>query len=261
MSLAVRNEPLDVVSLEEGVEVVADLHLDPSDPHSCEGFAAWVRGRPRLRRLIILGDLFDAWVGPAHARLEGARLVLDALKEFCLGGGDVDFLWGNRDFLLDERVVSEVGGRLHGDSLLAVDAAGRRTLFVHGDELCTMDHSYQRMRRVLRSRLVSGTLLRLPLFASLWLARRLRSKSKRAVGAKLPEEMAMQEDAVLSLCKEHSAQGLVCGHAHSWRDDEVGEGVRWVVLDAFGGAKDCLCVDQAGQLVGESSGFGAGGVA
>ena len=244
------------VVLSESVLVVADLHLDPADAAACGHFASWVAARPNDIKLVFLGDLFDAWVGPGHAQSEGADIALSALKGLTARGGEVHLLWGNRDFLLDERIAQEVGATLHGDALVGVDLHGRRTLFVHGDELCTLDTSYQRLRRVLRSRIVSGGLLSLPLPASLWLARRLRKESKRAVNSKAPEEMAMQEDVVASLCRTHDSSALVCGHAHKWRDQTVADSFRWIVLDAFGGALDSLSVDAEGQLLVTSSGFG-----
>ena len=243
------------VSMDPGLEVIADLHLDPADFRECDEFAAWLDARSGPHRLVILGDLFDAWVGPAHAQMDGAKRVVDALRGVTERGGSVDLLWGNRDFLLDEGVARQAGAVLRRDSLVAVNEAGERTLFVHGDELCTLDTSYQRLRRFLRSRLVMGALLMLPLSVTLWLARRLRSKSKQAVGSKPPEEMAMQEDVVLELSKRSGASAIVCGHAHRWRDELVAGEVRWVVLDAFGGSRDCLQVQPDGSLVGTSSGF------
>ena len=243
------------IVLTDSVRVIADLHLDPLDPVSCGEFSAWLKGLADETKLVILGDLFDAWVGPGHASSAGSSVALGALRSLCERGGEVHLLWGNRDFLLDESVAQDVGATLHGDALVGVDEAGGRTLFIHGDELCTLDHSYQRLRRVLRSRLVSGGLLSLPLPVSLWLARRLRAESKRAIGAKQPEDMAMQEEVVSSLCRAHSAGTLVCGHAHRWRDRLVPGGFRWIVLDAFGGELDSLSVDSEAQLVGAQSGY------
>lgn len=247
------------VPMAPGLEVIADLHLDPANVEACERFAAWVAAREGLQRLVILGDLFDAWVGPGHAQMDGAQKVVLALRGLSERGCAVELLWGNRDFLLDDAVAHEAGATLRRDALIAVSEGGERTLFVHGDELCTLDTSYQRLRSFLRSKLVTGTLLRLPLFVTLWLARRLRAKSQRSVGSKMAEEMAMQEDVVLELSRKSSANTVVCGHAHRWRDDVLDGHIRWVVLDAFGGASDCLQVSDDGQLVGNSSGFNAGG--
>ena len=71
----------------------------------------------------------------------------------------------------------------------------------------------------------------------------------------LPEDMAMQEDVVISLCRAHSADTLVCGHAHRWRDRPVSGGFRWIVLDAFGGGLDSLSVDSEARLAGAQSGY------
>ena len=247
------------VPLEPGLEVIADLHLDPADEGECSRFRSWLSERDGLERLVVLGDLFDAWVGPGHARMQGAQEVLGALRDVTARGGAVELVWGNRDFLLDDSIAADVGARLCRDALLGVSESGERALFVHGDELCTLDTSYQRLRRVLRSRWVTGLLLRLPLSLTLWIAKRLRSGSRRAVGRKAPEEMSMQQDVVEALSAENSAKVLVCGHAHHWRDEEVGDGIRWVVLDAFGGERDCLKVEAGGRLVGSSSGYGDGG--
>ncbi|MCH2107496.1 MAG: UDP-2,3-diacylglucosamine diphosphatase [Planctomycetes bacterium] len=243
------------VPMGDGFQVIADLHLDPSDESSCAAFGEWLDSRDGLRRLVILGDLFDAWVGPAHAQLEGARQVLSALRRVKDRGGEVELLWGNRDFLLDERVAADAGATLRRDALVGVGEAGERAVFVHGDELCTLDHSYQRLRRILRSKVVTGALLSLPLWFTLRLARKLRAQSERAVGSKAPEEMAMQEDVVLKIAEEAQASALICGHAHRWRDEELSGGVRWIVLDAFGGELDCLAHRPGEGLVGTHSGY------
>ena len=75
------------VPLTSGLEVIADLHLDPGDVDECGEFAAWLEGRQGLERLVVLGDLFDAWVGPAHVRFEGAALVINALRRVSERGG------------------------------------------------------------------------------------------------------------------------------------------------------------------------------
>jgi cytidylate kinase len=48
----------------------------------------------------------------------------------------------------------------------------------------------------------------------------------------------------------------VCGHAHRFRRESLPGGARWTVLDAFGGARDLLCVSETGELVAGSSGAG-----
>ena len=54
--------------------MIADLHLDvgPSGGEARE-FARFVESLRGVPRLVVLGDLFDAWVGPAQMELAAAR--------------------------------------------------------------------------------------------------------------------------------------------------------------------------------------------
>jgi len=123
-------------------------------------------------------------------------------------------------------------------------------LCVHGDTLCTKDKGYQRLRSVLRSRPLLWLAPRLPYWFSRAIARRLRRASVRAIAAKLPDEKSIQRDAVAAAAREHSTSIVLCGHAHQFRDEQVGE-ARWIVLDAFGGVRDAVRV-RAGADVGHS---------
>lgn len=250
---------LPEVDLAGPATLIADLHLDPFDPRRCERFAAWARAQD-TPRLVVLGDLFDAWVGPAHERAPGARAVMGAFRELA-ARGEVLVLQGNRDRLLGESFERGSGARVLRDGAVGLRPDGGRVLLLHGDELCTRDRAYQRLRRVLRSAPVQWLGPRLPLWISRRVARRLRRASERAVALKLPEEKAVQPDAALREAAARGCATLVCGHVHAARDEALAGGgdappLRWVVLDAFGGRRDALRVSAAGLELG-SSGFGA----
>jgi len=229
---------------------IADLHLDPAQDERIAGFQRWLSGL-EAERLLILGDLFDVWVGPAQARLAGARDVLAALAELTARGTAVDVVPGNRDFLLGRRFEAQTGARLHPDGFVAELASGERVLFLHGDELCTLDVGYQRMKRVLRSRPIRALALCLPLACARWAAARLRNASKQAVPRKPPEEKAMQPAACRQFAREHAADTVVCGHAHAFRDESLAEGPRWIVLDAWGGTRAALRASATGDWLPE----------
>jgi UDP-2,3-diacylglucosamine hydrolase len=239
------------IPIDAGALVIADLHLDVSPsaaPHAA--FAAWLRAQGDLPQLVVMGDLFDAWVGPAHARLPAAHEVCEALRERALMGARIEVLHGNRDFLLDERFERDTGARVHGDGFVGVLPGGRtRALFVHGDELCTLDLSYQRMKRVLRSGPVRWIAPRLPAAIALRAAASLRSTSRRAVPAKPAQQKEQQALAVRELARAHACSVLVCGHAHRFRDEQLDGGVRWIVLDAFGDGRDLLRIGADGGIV------------
>ena len=235
-----------------GTLFIGDLHLDAAVPESCTDFSAWLRSIAGCPRLVILGDLFDAWVGPAHARLAGAGAVLKALADLHQGGTAIDLIPGNRDFLLGADFEARTGSSMRALGLIGrlpgSGGTAGRVLCVHGDELCTLDLAYQRLKRTLRSRPVRWLAPRMPDAAALWVARRLRGASRQALAHKPPASKAQQISAVLELAAGQECGLLVCGHAHLFRDEQTAGGVRWMVVDAFGGRRDVLHVSPEGAL-------------
>ena len=234
--------------LPEGTLVIADLHLDPAADARIESFCAWLDASESLPRLVILGDLFDVWVGPAQARLPGAAEVLETLSRRVAQGTRIDLIPGNRDFMMDADFERRSGARLHEGGLVARLPRGAGVLFLHGDELCTRDVQYQRMKRVLRSGPVRALARRLPLASARWAAGRLRRATARSLAAKPAQEKRMQAQAADQQARRFGAAFVVCGHAHQFRDEHLPGGARWIVLDAWGGERDLLAVGPGGEL-------------
>jgi len=249
-----RLQSLPEVDLTGPLSVIADLHLDPFDEARCGRFADWTEGLPEPH-LVVMGDLFDAWVGPAHERAPGSRRVIAAFRSLA-DRGRVLVLQGNRDFLLGATFEEQSGARVLPEGCVGTRPGGERVLLVHGDELCTKDLAYQRLRRVTHSRLVQWLGPRVPLAISGRIARRMRRVSERAIAMKLPEEKAIQADAARARAAAHDCATLVCGHVHEARDEALDGGPRWLILDAFGGRRDLLRVDATGLEL-TSSGFRA----
>ncbi|HVS18546.1 MAG TPA: UDP-2,3-diacylglucosamine diphosphatase, partial [Planctomycetota bacterium] len=88
--------------LEPGTCIVGDLHLDVSwGAAPPADFLAWLANLRGVPRLVVLGDLFDAWIGPRHLELPAAAAAVEGLRALTDAGTRVDLLLGNRDFLLD----------------------------------------------------------------------------------------------------------------------------------------------------------------
>jgi UDP-2,3-diacylglucosamine hydrolase len=241
------------IPLAPGTIAIADLHLDVGDAELVRGFVRWLTVLERPPRLVILGDLFDVWVGRAQERMPGAPLVLDALKALRERGCEIAIVPGNRDFLLGRSFERRTGVELFREGFVGT-SNGARTLFVHGDTLCTKDVGYQRLRRVLRSRPVRWLAPCVPLPIGTRVARRLRRASVKAIASKLPEEKSIQRDAVYAAAEAARCTRVVCGHAHEFRDETLAGGVRWIVLDAFGGVRDLVRIGNEGAIeVGTSA--------
>ena len=228
------------VTLEPGTLVIGDLHLRVERLASLDPFVDWLEAAEGAPRLVILGDLFEYWIGPAQGRFPGSRRVTDALAALAASGTEIDVIPGNRDFLLDESFESASGARVHRDALIGTTAAGERVLFIHGDELCTEDRGHQRLRAVFGNPVVRWGLLHIPERLAIRAAERLRRESKERRAYKDPESVRLVPATCERLAREHDAGVVICGHAHRFRDDELAGGVRWFVVDAFGGKRDTL---------------------
>ena len=240
--------------LEAGTKVIADLHLDLGHPEGAKPLLEWIARNPRMSGLVVLGDFFDVWIGPAQERMPGAPALLDALRDLVARGTRVDVVHGNRDFLLDASFEKRTGAKVHPFGFVARhDRAGSgdprgRVVLIHGDELCKRDKAYQRLRAVLRSGPVRGIAPRLPLRFATYLAYSLRRTSARAVDKNPSDTKSQQEAACRWWGASYQADAVVCGHAHRFRDMRLSSGPRWVVLDAFGGDRDVLTFGADGEL-------------
>ena len=128
---------------------VSDLHLSDDTPDIEAAFTGLLKQETPFDSLVMLGDVFEAWVGDDDDSplADRVRLALRALAE---SGTEVLFTRGNRDFMLGERFASDIGGTLLPDQTV-LEVAGQPTLLLHGDTLCTDDVDYQQFRQLVHS--------------------------------------------------------------------------------------------------------------
>jgi len=244
------------IDVPEGTLAVGDLHLDVFESDAPRRFRAWCESL-QAPHLLILGDLFEFWVGRHQVDLPGSREVTRGLRDLSDRDVGVDVLWGNRDFLLGRPFEQASGARVFPRGVRCRPAgesgeAAPGTLFIHGDELCSADRTYQRMRAVLRFAPLRALQSSLPLALQLRMAGALRTSSARSTAAKAMQEVRMVTETAAALGEASQCQTLVCGHAHQWRDESLGA-LRWIVLDAWGGPRDAVHLCD-GRWEGVSSG-------
>lgn len=188
--------PLPEAELAEGVLAVADLHLDAARRESVEPFVRFLRGRAAgAPALVVLGDLFDVWVGPSEARLPGAAAVRARIAGFTERGARVHVVPGNRDFL-DAAFERASGATLHVRQGFVARVGGARVLCLHGGVLCTRDAGYLRLRRALRAsqrRRPAGSRAPAPWVSASIARAACVARAARAISVvKLPEEKTVQ---------------------------------------------------------------------
>lgn len=213
------------------IALIADSHLEgPGGPAA--PLIAQLRELPGqgCTRLILLGDLFQAWVGFPQFETAATREVVAALAELRAAGIEIDYVEGNRDFFLAGSAASGAFTRLGLETSFI--AGGVRYLAVHGDGLNERDWRYRFWRRWSKSAAVRGLVRRLPAR----LARRLvQSTERRLSRTNFKHRSDLPEQVIRAYAERRLAEGhdvLLLGHFHEPRAWQVAGGeVR--LLDAW----------------------------
>lgn len=133
------------------VAVIADAHLSgPGGPAA--PLVEQLRRLPEegCRHLVLLGDLFQIWIGNRRYETPEIVEVVGALADLRATGVRVDYVEGNRDFFLAGSPYDHAFDTV-GDEV-AFRAGGTRYLAVHGDGLDRRDRKYRFWRLVSKSR-------------------------------------------------------------------------------------------------------------
>ena len=202
--------------------LISDLHLSPEEPALVQAFLALLDdcfALPALKRLFILGDWFEVWLGDdfylslsnEERQIHWLTPLIVKLKKLRIAGCKILVMHGNRDFLLGQPFCNLFGGELiYEPYTLAVGQQSYR--LEHGDALCTDDKKYQFFRKVMRNRLTQWYLLNKSLEKRLAIADKLRQKSQQNNANKAAYIMDVNENAVLQAVADSDA--LLHGHTH-----------------------------------------------
>ncbi|WP_286708515.1 UDP-2,3-diacylglucosamine diphosphatase [Psychrobacter sp. UBA2514] len=207
--------------------LISDLHLSPQEPALVQAFLALLDdclALPALKRLFILGDWFEVWLGDdmylsllKEKRSEDEQMahwltpLIAKLKQLRINGCEILVMHGNRDFLLGQPFCNLFGGELISEPYtLTVGQQSYR--LEHGDALCTDDKKYQLFRKIMRNRLTQWYLLNKSLEKRLAIADNMRKKSQQNNATKAAYIMDVNDEAVRQAITDSDA--LLHGHTH-----------------------------------------------
>jgi len=194
------------------IDLLSDVHLHADMPLT---FAAWrhhLLSTP-ADAVLLLGDLFEAWVGD-DARHGGFEADCLAVLQQAARSKTLAFLPGNRDFLVGDALLAEAGLQRLADPTV-LQAFGQRWLLSHGDALCLADTDYQRFRSLVRSDDWQQRFLALPLPERQRQARAMREASSAHQAAMAPSMWSDVDDAgALAWLLAADAHTLIHGHTH-----------------------------------------------
>jgi len=211
----------------QAIDFVADLHLAPQQPRTLRAFGEYLHGT-RADHVVLLGDLFEAWVGDDSRNLPFERTVVDMLAAVARRRR-LYFMPGNRDFLIGAELLAATGMSALPDPC-CLEAAGGRWLLAHGDAQCLDDQPYQAYRAQVRSRAWQDTFLARPLHERLELARTMREESMRVQRDQAGATVDLDAFACRRLLAACHAHEMIHGHTHRPATHDLGGGKRRHVL-------------------------------
>lgn len=210
------------------VALLADAHIGgpggPAAPLVEQLAALPAQG---CRRLVLLGDLFQVWVGARHYETPEIQAVVGALEALAAGGVRLDYLEGNRDFFLAASPYTSIFASVGRE--LALTVGGRRYLAVHGDGLNERDRPYLFWRWLSKSAPSRWAMRSLPPRLAGWTVHRAERELAKT---NFKHKVQVPEEAILAYGRRRLAEGhdeLVLGHFHEERRWEVPEGAIWLV--------------------------------
>ncbi|MBM4196973.1 MAG: UDP-2,3-diacylglucosamine diphosphatase [Gammaproteobacteria bacterium] len=192
---------------------VSDLHLDPGRPAATCAFLRFLAGRATTTgTLYILGDLFEFWIGD-DADDPHSAAVVEGIRAYTAAGHRCRIMRGNRDFLLGSRFTSRTGAEVIADPAV-VRIAGEPVLLMHGDLLCTDDHTYQRYRRRVHHPTLQALFLALPRTWRKAAGDIGRRRSRGHARSLSPAIMDVNATAVTGQFRSSGCRVLIHGHTH-----------------------------------------------
>jgi UDP-2,3-diacylglucosamine hydrolase len=212
------------------IDILSDLHLAEDTPRTFDAWAAHLH-HTVADAVLILGDLFEVWVGDdaRHAGFE--RRCAEVLRDAATRR-TVAFMVGNRDFLVGAELLADCGVQRLADPTVLV-AFGARRLLTHGDALCLGDIEYQAFRAQVRDPAWQARTLALPLAQRRALSREMRARSEERKRGSAPADWVdIDVPTALAWMDAADAETLIHGHTHRPAHETLASGrVREVLSD------------------------------
>ena len=212
---------------------ISDLHLALERPATLQRFFRFMQAdAPRHLELVILGDLFEFWIGDDAA--PAAKPVIDALAAASKAKQRVFLMHGNRDPLIGHDFAHAAGATLLADPIIT-EVAGTTTLLSHGDAWCTRDVAYQQFRAMARNPESQRLFLGKSVDERIAMAKGARMLSDTAKSNKAMDIMDVTPEAVVAALKSAGVRRIIHGHTHRPAahviDLEGASAERWVLPD------------------------------
>lgn len=195
---------------------LSDLHLSARTPNTLARCIRFLRVHgPRFSELLVLGDLFEFWIGDDAPDPDAVR-VAACLRALAHDGIRVYLMHGNRDLLIGRAFCKAAGATLIEDPTVAtlVRFGDRAALLSHGDAYCLDDVPYQAFRRQVRDPAFQAAFLAKPTAERLAFVRQARTASEEGKADKSMAIMDVRADAIDAALDSAGVDTMIHGHTH-----------------------------------------------
>jgi UDP-2,3-diacylglucosamine hydrolase len=227
------------------VAFVGDVHLHLGDA-AVEPFTRMLhRVSETCDSLVLMGDLFNLWIGQPELQLAHQHEVAEALRMIRSRGVAVHYIEGNRDYRIGQAFQGDLFDTA-GDSGLELRVSGRSLWAIHGDLANRADRQYRAWRRVSRSDAIWWCFGLLPARLRLSVAGKLETwirSTNLALKRRLPRTLIVDYASELA-ARGHDA--IVLGHFHVEKHWPLVGGASVYVLPEWNGSRRHLVADDSG---------------
>jgi UDP-2,3-diacylglucosamine hydrolase len=196
---------------------IGDVHIDRDDPALSDFLEFLERLGERASCVILLGDLFNIWIGGRAMEQPHQEAVIQGLTALRRRGVVVRYLEGNRDYRIGRYYTGTALDDASDQGL--VERFGGHSFYVtHGDLVNVADRQYRAWHRFIRSAPVWALVRMLPERRRLALA---ESLEKRMRQTNLAYKQEFPEAQVRSYAASRFGEGhdiVVLGHFHVEKD-------------------------------------------
>ena len=211
----------------EMVDFISDLHLCAALPVTFKAWSTYLQDTP-ADAVVILGDLFEVWVGDDARFLDFESQCVEVLAEAATRK-QVALMVGNRDFLMGSALLRACGAAGLPDPTV-LSAWGQRILLTHGDALCIADIEYQEFRVQARSAQWQQAFLSRALVDRVAIAADIRRQSKTRQQFDGAASADVDTATAVSLMHTMATAQMVHGHTHRPGSEMLAPGYKRHVL-------------------------------
>ena len=210
---------------------VSDIHLSPALPLTTAAFLRFLAQHGAgAKRLYLLGDLFEYWVGDDDLDDPYHQTIVCALQQLAAHGTELFWIGGNRDFLIGSAFALATSMQLLPEPSVIV-AGAQRIIICHGDAACTDDLDYMRFRSMVRSSAWQAQFLAQDLATRKQLVAGMRNNSKAEQAQKEMAIMDVNPAAITAVFDACACDTMIHGHTHRPALHEQDGRRRYVLAD------------------------------